>query len=167
MNSKILKEFETEVVNKIKEREILIDIYTNEDKKVFLTNFGFKYMPIKDSFNKEFGKNVIAIDLHLIPLSDEFAQIVFCENVISKSEHPLNVLREFRRLLKGGGLLFMTLPHYCKEQIFNGEKDNKFIFSEEQIGRLLYFAGLIPIKVYTLKEGEEKDWIIITISKVM
>lgn len=49
-------------------------------------------------------------DLLEIPLPDASLDAIFCTEVLEHVTDPVAVIREFRRLLKPGGMLFLTAP---------------------------------------------------------
>lgn len=158
-----LEEFEKEISNFNK--GILIDMGC-EDASLQnkFSTLGFSYVPIDISYSR----GIMIGDMTNIPLAKDFAEMVFCCNSFEQCINPYKALTEFRRVLKGGGTLFMLTPYPCQEQIFKTDKNNVFVLNEMQLGRLLYVTGFVPIKIYILKNGiNEKDWKIITIASVI
>jgi SAM-dependent methyltransferase len=52
-------------------------------------------------------------DIAAIPVADASFDAILCTEVLEHVPHPLRALQEFARILKDGGLLFLTAPLGC------------------------------------------------------
>ncbi len=62
-----------------------------------------------------------------LPVSDSFADLVFCQEGIEHFSDQYRVFQEFNRVLKAGGSLFITTPNYSNLQ----SKLSYFLFETE------------------------------------
>jgi ubiquinone/menaquinone biosynthesis C-methylase UbiE len=59
----------------------------------------------------DYSSNDIIGDLKNIPLDDESVDMIICIQVLEHVPEPWKVVKEFNRVLKTNGYLFMSLPH--------------------------------------------------------
>ena len=65
---------------------------------------------------------------------------MFVCHSLEHCENPLQALREFRRVLKADGHLFISLPCHCVYHIIESDKDHIFCFTNIQLQRILSYA---------------------------
>jgi SAM-dependent methyltransferase len=63
-------------------------------------------------------------DAYDVPLPDDYAQVVFCKNLLCVLKKPESVLREMKRVTKKDGILLTIEP--CSAQIIFDPSDGKF-----------------------------------------
>lgn len=123
----------------------------------FFLSHGFKWMGIDSRVDDE--KNSIykcnMEDMKIIP--DDTMDIVFVCHSLEHSENPLQALREFRRVLRPGGYLFLSLPVHCEKQILGGDTDHIFVFSQWQLKRIMAYAKLYIIDLWIEKQTDCRD----------
>jgi len=66
------------------------------------------YVGVDNSHGKP---DVVASVLHA-PIKDEVADSVICSEVLEHIHKPMDCLREIHRILKKGGVLYLTVPMY-------------------------------------------------------
>lgn len=69
-------------------------------------------------------------DKQPIPYEDESVDGIHCYHFLEHVEKPIDVLKEFQRVLKPGGLLQIVVPFY-NAACFYQDLDHKHPFSEE------------------------------------
>ena len=104
-----------------------------------------------------------------LPLPNIFANFIYCCHAFEHTERPSDALREFKRVLKPGGILFMSTPYPTYTMHFVMDKQHINVLSEWQIAKLLHHTGIHPLKVYVVKfdEKNENTWSIITVGRVI
>jgi SAM-dependent methyltransferase len=64
---------------------------------------------------KEYAKVTYVCDLKQIPVGDASYDLVLCTQVLEHVNEPRRVLKEFARILKPGGQLWLTAPLFYEE----------------------------------------------------
>ncbi len=84
-----------------------------EGCKVLGLDYCFDYCIITKLRGMRYGlqPNVINGVAERIPLKDQSVDVVFCYEVIEHVLDPVAVLREIRRVIRPGGLVFITVPN--------------------------------------------------------
>jgi SAM-dependent methyltransferase len=163
----VLEEFQKNVDSKILGKTTLLEIGANDGYMMGrLQALGWNYIGL-DSDPK--FDMIMKADMNNIPFCDNTVQLIFTSHTFEHTKDPFKTLIEFRRVLKGGGVLFMVTPYPCRRQIFEMDKTHYFVLNEMQIGRLLYLNGFIPVDIHINKNEseDEVDWHIVTIANVM
>lgn len=73
--------------------------------------FGCEINPRKIVLAETTGFPVIEADMHKIPLEDNFFDVVYSSHSLEHAYDPLQVLAEFKRLLKPEGRLLLIVPY--------------------------------------------------------
>lgn len=89
---------------------------------------------------KTYGELDHICDLTSIPVEDERFDAVLCTQVIAHLPEPRMVLREFNRVLRPGGRLFVTGPLYFQE---NEPPYDFFRYTQFGLRRILEDAGFM------------------------
>jgi ubiquinone/menaquinone biosynthesis C-methylase UbiE len=87
-----------------------------------------------------------------IPLESSSADFVSMTAVLEHLEYPLDVLLECQRILKKGGVLYLTVPNYLAEpfiKIFFKDYGHIFLFGRAQL--LGLFSKLEKMKLVSYK----------------
>lgn len=90
----------------------------------------------------------IVVDLNkLLPFSDNFADAIFLFSVIYILKNPADILKEINRILKPGGVLFLSSPFIFNEA---REPNDYWRFTSEGLEKLLKDSGfeeflIIPV----------------------
>lgn len=98
---------------------------------------------------------------------DDFFDVVFVCHSFEHTERPAESLREFRRVLKPGGTLFISTPVHCKHQIINADPDHINVVTAEQMARFCTYTNfkLEDIWIEENESGFVKDNSLITVCK--
>lgn len=67
------------------------------------------YQPFVEHANKR-GRNVVLMDTHSLTFEDESFDAIFSRHTLEHCSSPERVIREYHRVLRENGLLFITLP---------------------------------------------------------
>ena len=115
------------------------------------------------------GEGLLKSPMEKTPFYDNSIAYIFCSHAFEHTERPVDTLKEFRRILLAGGILFMNTPYPTKKQIMTMDKEHLFCLNMTQIQKLLYHCKLIPVELYIVKpdENDENTWNIITIAQVI
>lgn len=93
------------------------------------------------------GKPDMRADMRALPLKSDVFSGIFCCHVIEHVENPLDVMKEFKRILKDGGKILLFVPHYKHSGAY-AEYDHKIFFSKESLRRLATRSDLKKFKIY-------------------
>jgi len=100
---------------------------------------------LKDHADQYFGMDISASsattvvgDAQSIPFSDKSFDTVFCSQVLEHVPEPKDALAEFRRLLRPGGHLILTVPHISW---LHNEPHDYFRFTLHGLTHLLETTG--------------------------
>lgn len=84
------------------------------------------------------GRHDFLCDLHAVPQPDGTYDVVVCTQVLQHVEYPLTVLREFHRILKPGGRLYLTA---CQSWGIITHPHHYYNFTKYGLASLLRDAG--------------------------
>ena len=97
--------------------------------------------PLLDKFSEIFDMDVSGIQFikgkgEKIPLPDDKADVVFCSNVLNHTSYPEMCLKEIRRIMKKGAVLYFD-THFDYQSVLHPH-----VFTRESIHDLLekYFS---------------------------
>ena len=79
-------------------------------------------------------------DMNMI--DDNSFDIIFVCHSLEHCQHPIEALKEFKRIVKPNGTIFISSPLHCRHQILEADKDHIFVFTDIQFQRLLLYTGL-------------------------
>lgn len=117
----------------------LLDVGCGSDlmKKDFETR-GFVWMGT-DSMPKT--NNVLRSSMEdMKEVPDDMYDFVIACHSFEHCERPIDALREFRRVLKSGGWLFIATPYPCRHQILDADADHIFVLGNMHMARLLVYT---------------------------
>lgn len=87
----------------------------------------------------------LVVDLNRkIPLADNYADNVFLFNALYILKKPEESLKEVYRILKTGGILFLSSPFIANEM---PEPDDYFRFTSQKLKDMLNEAGFSEVKI--------------------
>lgn len=153
--------------------------HTIDKMQVFLLDAGARNLELKPTFNsmnyqyiaidfKPDEPGVRAMDFNQLQFPDMRFDVVFCCHAFEHTENPVRTLREFWRVLKRGGKLFMATPNCVRRQILEEDVDHICVLNEMQIERLLKYTGF-KTKMVKLMDNypglEDFQWSIITVAE--
>lgn len=146
--------------------KMLLDVGCRDDEnREFFKKLNIKWVGV-DLVPKE---HVIRADMNDLPFADGEFSFIFASHSFEHTENPVQTLREFKRVLCAGGVVFMNTPYPSLNQLFAMDKQHIFCLNKLQIERLFFHCGIIPLKTELYKEDErnEDTWQIITIGRVI
>jgi SAM-dependent methyltransferase len=149
---------------KEKPKGILVDVgCRGTELKQYFTDRGFKWIGVDRDGNTDVQTGL----MEAMPFPNDFVDVLFCCHAFEHCEEPLEALREFKRVLKPNGFLFLATPSPCEHQILNGDDDHIFVLHPMQMIRLLKYTGWENGKSYIQSEDipKEQDFNVITICK--
>jgi len=82
---------------------------------------------------------------------DKEFDLVFCCHAFEHCEHPIEALKEFRRVSKK--FIFIITPNYCIKQIREGDIDHIFVLTEMQMSKLFSYLNISHHIYKTLNEN--------------
>ncbi len=88
---------------------------------------------------KSYGELAYECDLANIPCEDERFDLVLCTQVLAHLPRPLDALREFHRVLKPGGTIWLTAPLFFEE---NEPPYDFYRYTQHGLRHLFGEAGL-------------------------
>jgi ubiquinone/menaquinone biosynthesis C-methylase UbiE len=105
------------------------------------------------------GASALVADTHQLPLDDGSASLVLCRHVIEHVVSDTDTLREIRRILDDGGLLYLETPlrlrgawyfyrNRRKEWVLDPTHEREYR-SIEQLASVLTDSGLTPVQFVT------------------
>jgi len=108
--------------------------------KPFFSHAKYSSTDFDDVFDSSYkGKHTFTCSLDNIPKEDNTYDVIINTQVLEHVEDPQKVLMEFKRILKPGGKLFLTVPQCWG--IHGVEPYNYFFFTKFGIDLLLKRAG--------------------------
>lgn len=163
----VLRYFRTTINKDINEEAVLMDIGCRDDTtRPFFVKKGFNWVGI--DLNPKINA-VLKGDMHNLPMCDETADFIFCSHALEHSERPIDVMREFKRLTKIGGYVFLATPVYSEYQLFHCDKEHVNVATMAQIRRWAQHLGFeIVHQTYVKNEiFEDKLASLITLLRVV
>ncbi len=144
--------------NNIKNCNVLdIGCGDNYNKKP-MEKMGFHWIGLDPIHQKNVS---IKSKMEDIPIHSGMTSVVFCSHAFEHTTNPLQTLKEFKRILKPQGLLFMVAPYPTTHQIFTMDKTHYFVLNPDQLSSIIQKSGFTIIKSYIMKDEEQFDNIII------
>lgn len=104
-------------------------------------------------------------DIHKIPFSDLSFDTIFASHILEHTDKTLEVLKEWKRVLKNKGRLIILVPHGedCPWQTLgDSERDHKQLFTDKTIELFLRYVGftILDLKI-GFRENNRRDILII------
>lgn len=119
---------------------------------VYFKNLGLNWTGIDKTPVQPQGE-VITMDMTDLKFDAKIFDIVFVCHSLEHCENPIQAIKEFRRVMKDDGYLFISLPCYCKHHILESDEDHIFCFTDWQIIRLLNYCNFEKILVTQSEDG--------------
>lgn len=106
-------------------------------------------------------------DMCAMPYTDKKFDIIFACHSLEHVETPLTALREFKRVMKDDGVMFIATPNPCEHQITKGDPDHIFVMNVMQMEKWLEYVKINKIGCYLQTEGvpREQDYNVITVGR--
>lgn len=93
---------------------------------------------------KAYSGNHYVCDLAAIPVADDRFDLVLCSQVLEHIPEPLEVLKELRRVLKPGGLIWASAPLFYEE---HEQPYDFYRYTQFGLRRLFEEAGFRDIEI--------------------
>ncbi len=112
MENYSIKNFMIWVSKQIKSGETILDAGAGERQyKKYFTHTKYESTDFSDTFYPgSTNKHTFLCDLEKIPRKNNYYDTILCTQVLEHVPNPEKVLKEFHRILKSGGKLFLTAP---------------------------------------------------------
>lgn len=129
--------------------------------KPFFERQGFEWIGC-DRYKND---DVDECDMDDLPYVDDKFEVVFVCHSFEHTERPAETLREFKRVLKPGGTLFISTPVHCDHQIMGADIDHINVLTPQQMARFMTYTGfkLEDIWIEENESGDVKDNSMITV----
>ena len=118
------------------------------ETKMELENRGFAWTGIDISPDKNAEHVIVRGAMEDMPFHDSMFDVVFVCHSLEHCEKPVHALREFKRVLKDWGYVFISLPKGTRKMILEADDDHIFVLNAMQMERLLKYTGLETIDVW-------------------
>ncbi|MEK6884075.1 MAG: class I SAM-dependent methyltransferase [Nanoarchaeota archaeon] len=113
-----------------------------------------------DNNPEKYAKHNRLLKMDMINLQSLYGNnfdFIFVCHSLEHCENPIQALKEFKKVLKEDGWLFISLPCPCKHHVLESDNDHLFCFNEMQIERLLTYTEWKNIKCYKGLKGGYGD----------
>jgi 2-polyprenyl-3-methyl-5-hydroxy-6-metoxy-1,4-benzoquinol methylase len=80
-----------------------------------------------------------------LPFRDESFQLVFAGEVIEHLSNPGGALKDWVRVLTGGGKMVISTPNGLRVKVTGGHPEHKRMFSPKDLGRALQRLGMTAV----------------------
>lgn len=87
----------------------------------------------------------LARDMNLV---DESLDFVYCRHTLEHSDAPLLALQEFKRVLKKGGYVILSVPEFCLKYLH--AQSHKYILPFESWVKIIDVSGLNIVTTTTV-----------------
>lgn len=114
------------------------------------------------------GKDILNYKMEdMSGIEDNSYDLVFSCHSWEHCERPLDALKEFYRVCKPNGWVFIATPSPCDEQITKGDEDHIFVLNALQMTKLLKFTGWCDYSSYLQDDHvkEVRNWNVISVGK--
>ena len=119
--------------------------------KKYFTDRGFEW---NGSDMKPLSSGITECKMECMPMyQDESFDLIWVCHAFEHCERPVDAMREFKRLLKPTGTLFISTPMHCEHQVLRADSDHIMVLTGMQLIRLGDYAGFK--KVAQLNEWNE------------
>jgi len=106
--------------------------------KQYFQDKGFEWFGV----DKNGGQDIKQGLMESIPFEDNSFDVVFCCHAFEHCERPIDALREFKRVVKVGGHIFIATPSVCEKQIIKGDADHIFVLHPIHMAKLLKYCDI-------------------------
>lgn len=103
--------------------------------------------------------------MEVLPYAENSFDLLFVCHSLEHCEHPVEALREFKRVLKKDAYLFVITPFPCEHQILRADKDHIFVLNTMQWARLLLYTGFQEVSTMVHAALQEQDQGIVSIGR--
>jgi len=163
----IIRYFRTTIHKETNMPASLLDVGCRDDAtQSFFTSKGFNWIGIDI---KPSTSAILKGDMHNLPIGDESIEFTFCSHALEHSERPLDVMKEFKRITKLSGYIFLATPAYSDYQLFSCDKEHINVPTMKQMKRWAQHVGLEVVHQTYLRNDAYEDRLasLITLLKVV
>lgn len=112
----------------------------NQFRSLFERKYGMKYTAI-DPLPLTNGPNCYQGRMEALPFPSNRYDLVFACHAFEHCERPIDALKEFLRVLKPGGYVFILTPKYCEHHVLLADADHINVVTDMQMIRKLHYVG--------------------------
>jgi len=163
----VLRYFRSSIGKDNEQVATLLDVGCRDDTtQPFFVKRGFNWIGI------DLHPTIHAVlkgDMHVLPIGDGSIDFLFCSHAVEHSERPIDVLKEFKRVTKLAGYIFLATPAYSHYQLFGCDKEHVNVPTMQQMRRWAEHTGLKIIHQTYVKSELYEDRLasLITILQVV
>ena len=94
-----------------------------------------------------------------IPLHNNIVDLIFCSHTFEHTTNPIQTIKEFHRILKPSGFIYLKTPVPCIEAYYTLDDTHNFVLNLDQLGVLFQRYGFKISKtaISEDKSSEDKD----------
>jgi len=94
-----------------------------------------------------------------LPVHNNMVDLIFCSHIFEHTIDPIKTIKEFHRILKPSGFLYLQTPFPCLESYYNLDYSHTFVLDLNQLGVLFQRYGfkIIDAKLRAGKSEEDRD----------
>lgn len=101
-----------------------------------------------------------------LPYDTESFDVIFVCHAFEHCEVPIHALREFWRVLKQGGHVFVATPNPVEHQVLNADPDHVMCLNPMQFMRLLTYTGFVDNRSFLQEhDGRLQDFNVVSIGR--
>jgi len=119
----------------------------NVDARERLENLGLKWTGC-DKVPEKNSPDVLKMDMTELTFPDNSFDFIFVCHSLEHCDNPIKAIKEFKRVVKEGGFVFISLPCHCQHHILESDEDHIFCFTDMQIKRILTYCNYQDINVF-------------------
>lgn len=148
-------QFWDKIKEKFQSKNSILDVGCYDDH--FKTWFEQKGLYWHGVDTKPACEGVKQADMCNIPCPENFFDILFVCHALEHTTTPYHALKEFLRVLKPGGYVFIATPSVCEKQITLGDPDHYFVLNPMQWRKLMDCAGFVEIEGFVQSVGIPRE----------
>jgi len=95
--------------------------------------------------------------MEYLPVHNNMVDLIFCSHTFEHTTDPIRTIKEFHRILKPSGFIYLQTPFPCAEAYYILDDTHNFVLNLDQLGILFQRYGFKIIKAKTKAGKSEND----------